>query len=769
MVTASSERSEGGDGAHDRQEKKADVGGDETDETQENDEDTDNAARAVMADEPFDTEKRDGEGREGSGGGEDMNGSNVDEENIEHHALAQGTTPNESEPRGAFATTSGEGESNDEAAGQGRQQENASAETPDHIGPSAIIAESAERSDPVALTSLSTRQESYATQSTSANTGGIRTRETLGSMLGRGAFHIAGPHVEQVPRAEERPVSTATRSGHVSAISSMSVAVEEEQRMSMVEPPLSVRQDVIPPYAAGPNGAAASTTVADVALDYGTVVSPQAWPVDDNVEVGVVVEDEEESKAKRRLPRRILLLVIVVLLLVIIITVSVVVPGNGGDVDETTSVPFAECPSRKIVPRPAQEAKQFGYALSLSASGNTALIGAYRASLGAVLEESGKAFIYVKNQDGDWYQEAELYPDDSQRGDHFGVKVALDASGDVAVVGADTANGGAGAVYVFARTPIVTGNGTQWMQYAKLESDDPVVGAQFGDSVAIQGDTIAVGASFSNAMVEGLASVYVFDRNSVSGVWEQTAKVVPDDAAESNGNRFGRSVAFSEAADTLVVGADKDGINGHFSGAAYIFSRQQGANGTTVWAQEAKIAPDDGGVYQYFGFDVDVDSSGTTVVVPSWKDGKVVVPATEEKSGKTEQIGSVYVFTRSSDGSTWDQKAKLAASDGAESDRFGCSVAITDDASSILVGAYHDDERRGSAYLFHRLSDNATSWDQKMKLRAENVEIAEVYGYQVSLDSAGKTALISQHEDSNEDGRYSVGSAHVVELDSCSN
>ena len=428
------------------------------------------------------------------------------------------------------------------------------------------------------------------------------------------------------------------------------------------------------------------------------------------------------------------------------------------------AVPFNPCTSHILSSIEGEHGDRFGYALDLSASGHIAIVGAYKASLVGVIEDSGKAFTYVKNQDGEWNQEAELHPDDSQRGDHFGVKLALDASGTMAVISADAANESAGAAYIFVRTPNAAGNFSKWTQHAKLELEDATPGAQFGDSVAIKGDTIAVGVSFADALVKGVESVYIFAMNKTIGRWERQARLIPDDASEYSSGRFGRSVALSETADTLVVGADTDEINGPFSGAAYIFRRQRGADGVYIWTQEAKIAPNDGGMSQYFGFDLDIDSSGNIVVVSSWKDGKVVVPPTETTNAKTEQIGSVYVFTRSFEGSKWHQTAKLVASDGEEKDRFGCSVAVSDDASRILIGAYHDDDRRGSAYLFDR-TPGTTSWVQKMKLRADNVEVAELYGYQVALDSTGRSALISEYGDANKNGRYEVGSAHVVELD----
>jgi hypothetical protein len=66
-------------------------------------------------------------------------------------------------------------------------------------------------------------------------------------------------------------------------------------------------------------------------------------------------------------------------------------------------------------------------------------------------------------------------------------------------------------------------------------------------------------------------------------------------------------------------------------------------------------------------------------------------------------IEAAYLFARS--GSTWIQRRKLVASDGATGDRFGCTTAAGADA--VLVGAEYDDDngiQSGSAYVFSPLT-----------------------------------------------------------------
>ena len=157
---------------------------------------------------------------------------------------------------------------------------------------------------------------------------------------------------------------------------------------------------------------------------------------------------------------------------------------------------------------------------------------------------------------------AKLVADDGATNDFFGFSVAL--SGDTAVIGAfrdsdDVKGVDSGSAYVFIRT------GGAWIVEAKLTGSSQAFGSMFGWSVAIDGDTAAVGAlgDFTNG--PGSGAVYVFTRSN--GVWTEQAKLTASDA--SNDHNFGRSVAIS--GDTAIVGAYLEDTGGGEAGAAYVF------------------------------------------------------------------------------------------------------------------------------------------------------------------------------------------------------
>ncbi|TFB11899.1 hypothetical protein E3V55_02505, partial [Candidatus Marinimicrobia bacterium MT.SAG.3] len=255
---------------------------------------------------------------------------------------------------------------------------------------------------------------------------------------------------------------------------------------------------------------------------------------------------------------------------------------------------------------------------------------------------------------------------DGAAGDLFGNSVSI--SGDYAVVGArrDDDNGiSSGSAYVYKRT------GTSWAQEAKLLASDGAADDLFGWSVSISGDYAVVGARRDDDNGISSGSAYVYKRTGTS--WAQEAKLLASDGAADD--LFGWSVSIS--GDYAVVGAFGDDDNGTDAGSAYVFKRTG-----TSWAQEAKLLASDSGVGDQFGNSVSI--SGDYAVVGAWLD---------DDSGSAS--GSAYLFTRS--GTSWAQKAKLLASDGATEGFFGKSVSISGDYA--IVGA--PAENPGSAYLYY--------------------------------------------------------------------
>ena len=355
------------------------------------------------------------------------------------------------------------------------------------------------------------------------------------------------------------------------------------------------------------------------------------------------------------------------------------VPGDG------VIGPYSEQGKLMVSSRQAQQNILFGGSVDID--GDMAVVGAR-------FDGGGSAYIFQEVGPGNWQKVAKLTPSDGAGGDYFGYSVAI--SGDVVIVGALYGDGNvkdSGAAYVFKQTD--TGD---WQQVAKLIAPDGGQYNYFGNAVAIDGNTAIVGAKSSD---RAKGSAWIFQE--IGGNWEMIAKLMASDGA--NNDNFGQSVAIDS--DTVIIGAYLDDTDkGYDSGSTYIFRKVGG-----IWEQKAKLTASDGAASDFFGWSVAING-----------DRAVVGARGDDDNGSNS--GSAYIFREV--GGIWEQKAKLTASDGADSDSFGYSVAI--DGGVLIVGAQNNSEGKdlwkGSTYIFQGTSFG--NWQEAAKLTASD---GVAYGY----------------------------------------
>jgi len=364
---------------------------------------------------------------------------------------------------------------------------------------------------------------------------------------------------------------------------------------------------------------------------------------------------------------------------------------------------------------------------SVAISGTNAIAGSPYDTIGANTAQ-GSAYIFRVLGTG-WTQEAQKAASDGAGADHLGSSVAI--SGDTAVVGASAddvgANADQGSAYVFVRS------GTGWTEQAHLfATTDGAAGDNFGVSVAVYRDTVIVGADKHDHGGTDQGSAYVFTRSGTT--WTQQTELNSSDGAA--GDAFGHSVGID--GNTAIIGAHQHTVGGNANqGSAYVFSR----SGVT-WSQQAQLTASDGASDDHFG--TSVAMSGTTAIVGANLDD---APSADQ--------GSAYVFVSS--GSVWTEQAHLTASDGAATDHFGTSVAISGDTA--IVGADADDVGvngdQGSAYVFTR---SGSVWSEQAHLTASDGSAADNFG--VSVGISGDTAVVGSYLD-GVGANAAQGSAYV--------
>jgi hypothetical protein len=311
-------------------------------------------------------------------------------------------------------------------------------------------------------------------------------------------------------------------------------------------------------------------------------------------------------------------------------------------------------------------------------------------------------------------QVRKLLASDGESRDVFGWSVAVD--GETMVVGAiyvDDEGYDAGAVYVLQRNSGGAGN---WGEVAKLTASDAQANDEFGRAVAVDGDVVVVGTTGEDSLGSKAGAAYVFHRNS-GGVdnWGEVKKIMASDGGMED--YFGTSVSVD--GDVIVVGSRMDDAAGIDAGAAYVFHRNSG--GVDNWGQVKKIIGSDVTGGNYFGTSVAV--SGDVIVVGSNGDDAISADA-----------GAAYVFHRDIGGTdNWGESARITASDGEMGDWFGYSVAV--DGDIIVVGAYHKNFSTGAAYIYGRNTGGTDTWGEIKKITASVSKMYDDFGFSVAVDA----------------------------------
>lgn len=247
----------------------------------------------------------------------------------------------------------------------------------------------------------------------------------------------------------------------------------------------------------------------------------------------------------------------------------------------------------------ASDGVGFGYVVALH--GRTAVIGAP-----GVNGYAGAAYVF-KRWHGAWSQVAELTASDGAAGDWFGQSVGI--SGNTILVGQfpPPSFTAVGAVYVFTKS------GRNWSQTQKLTPSETQPGEGFGFALAVSGSTAVISAAFEQVGNFNFGAVYVFGKSG--GTWTQTQKLIGSD--DTGPNQFGNRVALH--GDTAVAGVPVASFTGSlsFEGAAYVFTKSGG-----TWNREKILTAGDAAPGEGFGFAVGLSANGVLATsIPDYGGG----------------------------------------------------------------------------------------------------------------------------------------------------
>jgi hypothetical protein len=236
----------------------------------------------------------------------------------------------------------------------------------------------------------------------------------------------------------------------------------------------------------------------------------------------------------------------------------------------------------------------FGFSVSLSNDGNTALIGGPTDN-GNV----GAAWVFTRSG-STWTQQGEKLTGSGASGTgQVGSSVALSGDGNTALIGGDNDNETVGAAWVFRRS------GSTWTQQgSKLTGSGEIGAGAFGVSVALStdGNTALIGGELDN---ESVGAAWVFTRSGTK--WTQQGPKLTG-SGETGEGQFGVGVALSDDGNTAMIGGSGDASA---VGAAWVFTR----SGTKWTQQGAKLTGSGESGKGRFGSSAALSGDGNTALI----------------------------------------------------------------------------------------------------------------------------------------------------------
>ena len=298
--------------------------------------------------------------------------------------------------------------------------------------------------------------------------------------------------------------------------------------------------------------------------------------------------------------------------------------------------------------------------------------------------------------------------------------------------------------------------------YIKASNSD--AGDQFGQNLALSGDTLVVAARGESSCISGVnplfaqsdnacsfaGAVYIYDRDPSTQEWSQSAYVKASDAGNLTG--FANSVDVEQ--NTLVVGAElRSG-----GGAAYVFERDPS---TQQWSQAAILTASNPGNNDFFGHVVSV--GGDRIAVGAYREHSCadgVNPPGGQGDDSCTDAGAVYLFERDTASGSWQQTDYIKSSNSDGGDYFGYDVEIS--GSTLVVGAplergcsagvnlaptpADNGCNSGASYIFE-FDASSGVWEERAYLKSDRPRGTHDKGFGESVAVSGSVVVVAHPDD----------------------
>ena len=370
-----------------------------------------------------------------------------------------------------------------------------------------------------------------------------------------------------------------------------------------------------------------------------------------------------------------------------------------------------------------------GHSVAISANGNIVAIGAIENNDGG--SRSGHVRVY-ENLDGTWTQIGDDIAGEAAD-DRSGWSLALSADGSIVAIGSDLNNSWRGQVEVYENV------GGAWTQIG-----EDIEGENFQDisatsiSLSDDGSIIAIGAPRSDGIANNSGHVRVFE--NLGGSWMQIGQ---DIDGEQEQGRLGNSVALNGEGNIVAIGASQNDQNGTNTGEVKVYENIDG-----TWTQ---FGGDINGVVEF-------EDSGSEVALS--QDGNIVAISSASSNANGLHSGLVRIFEYL--GGVWTQIGEDINGEASE-DYFGWSIALSASGNVIAIGALWNDDNgfnSGHVKIYQNIGGEWTQMGLSINGEAAN----DNSGFSVDISDDGSTVAIgAKANDGN--GDFS-GHVRVFDLSS---
>jgi hypothetical protein len=354
-----------------------------------------------------------------------------------------------------------------------------------------------------------------------------------------------------------------------------------------------------------------------------------------------------------------------------------------------TAIPPAYSGTTRLQPNDLLASDLFWASLSISWDWNTVIIWAYWED--TWWSYAWTIYVFVKNWIN-WVQQAKLKSNDPQENGYFWDTLDISYDWNTFITWGRYVDGWYWAAYIFTRS------WTTWTQQQKIQPTDRATNDMFWSKVALSWDwnTAIISSMRNKAWWSNAWAVYVFIKNWT--IWTQQAKILSNDILASDD--FWRSIDIDYNWNFFVAWARR--YNDSDKWGAYVFTRSW-----TVWSQQQKLVPSnleaDDRLWEY----VSISWDGNTVVVSaSWDDTWWV------------NVWGVYVYKKN--WTIWQQIIFLQTNDKYGGQRLRGNISLNNDWNTFVIWYGYDNtlgSSAGAAYIF---KINWANWVQSLKIFAND-------------------------------------------------